>query len=133
MWLVVRVKIIAMKGCYGLGGFQTFILSKYDKIKSSSDCMTTNHLNSELVITSCDFSEAQKWLFKPILDNFGQIIHQKSEKWASFDKQTITIKLKSSSIMYFLSFKRCKRSCSRDGFANAGRMWWALAESVMVT
>ena len=94
---------IAMKVCHGLGGFQTFILSKYDEIKSSTDCMMPNQSKTELVITSCDFSKAQKWLFKPILDNFGQIIHQKSEKCLSFDKKTITTKHKSSSILHFLS------------------------------
>ena len=94
---------IAMKVCHGLGGFQTFILSKYDEIKSSTDCMTTNHSNSELVITSCNFSKTQTWLFKPILDNFGQIIHQESDKCLSFDKQTVTTKHKSSSILHFLS------------------------------
>lgn len=65
--------------------------------------MTPNHSNSELVITSCDFSKAQKWLFKPILDDFGQIIHQESEKCLSFDRKTITTKHKPSSILHFLS------------------------------
>jgi polypeptide N-acetylgalactosaminyltransferase len=92
---------VAMKVCHGLGGFQTFLLSKYNEIKTSTDCMTPKHSKLELFITSCDFSKAQKWLFKPILDGYGQIVHQESEKCMSFARQTT--KHKSSSILHFLS------------------------------
>ena len=94
---------VAMKVCHGLGGFQTFLLSKYNEIKTSTDCMTPNHSKSELFITSCDFSKAQKWLFKPILDGYGQIVHQESEKCMSFARQTTATKHKSSSILHFLT------------------------------
>ena len=65
--------------------------------------MMPNHSKTELVITSCDFSKAQKWLFKPILDGYGQIIHQDFEKCISFDRQTKTTQHKTRSLLHFLS------------------------------
>ena len=94
---------IAMNVCHGLGGSQTFLISRYNEIKSSTDCITPNHSKTELVITSCDFNKAQVWLFKPILDGYGQIIHQELEKCISFDRQTKTTKHKTSSLLHFLS------------------------------
>ena len=56
-----------------------------------------------MFITSCDFSKAQKWTFKPILEGYRQIVHLEREKCLSYDKQTITKKQKSSSMLHFLS------------------------------
>ena len=94
---------VAMKVCHGLGGFQTLILTKNNEIKSSTRCIMPNHSKSELVIRNCDFSKAQKWTFKPILEGYGQIVHLEREKCLSYDKQTITKKRKSSSMLHFLS------------------------------
>ena len=92
-----------MNICHGLGGFQTFLLTKKHEIKSSTHCLMPKNGKMQLVIDSCDFSKGQKWIFKPNVDGYGHIIHIDQNKCLSFQKQKDDKKLKSNAMLHFLS------------------------------
>lgn len=95
---------VGVKMCHGLGGFQTFIFTKNGELKSSINCLMPNNGGKDLVTKSCDFSDEQKWTYKPISDSLGQLIHRHSERCLTFDaKDKKQSKSKKSAMLNFLS------------------------------
>jgi hypothetical protein len=92
---------IGLKMCHGLGGFQTFILTKTGELRSATQCIFLSQ-KGKLLTQGCDFSVGQKWTFRAITDHvFGQFIHQETGKCLSFTQKSA--KANGKSMLKFLS------------------------------
>ena len=85
---------IALKMCHGLGGFQTFIYTYKNEIRTSDNCLTLK--NGTVVTQNCDFSHNQKWKYQD-----SKLIHELSGKCLTFSQPKS--KQKSKSMLNFLS------------------------------
>ena len=91
-----------MKLCHGLGGFQTFIYSHQNHIRSSTQCLVPDSHKKNVLLKGCNSDSFQRWTFKPLSDNQGQVIHEESERCLSYPKSSQP-KPKNKSMLHFLS------------------------------
>ena len=126
---------LGMKMCHGLGGFQTFIYTKENQIRTSTQCLVQDTSGNEIKSQGCDTSNEQKWTYKPLTSTHGQLIHVQSEKCLSFSKKSGG-KRKSKSMLNFLSsvvkdvIQEMPRPLMQDCNEDDHSQWWAMNRQV---